>query len=226
MNILRTAVFRRIRHTELLISMLMPAMPAAFMLRQLHFDSLFRLLLPVAAVIATIRLLLLISLSNYLAEAAEASQHFYHAKNWFLMQSVTDAAAQMLNVAMNVIKNMLIQDQTESYILMLTGYLVYLLILQTFDMLAKERLMRGFGEVWYQFGGDPAQNRSFLLTRFLQYLSFALYVPLTAGVIMQPFHITVPYILAGCAMFLIMIVQFRITRHAHKISLHLAALSE
>lgn len=224
MNVLRTSAFRNIRRITFLISFLMLILPAVFLASRFHLETLYRILLPVSAVVTTLRLLMMVSLSNHLAEAASASVHFYHAKNWLLMQSVTDAAALLMNVAVTATKTMFEQAQEMRHILMITGFLVYLLVIQGFDTLAKVRLLRGFDEVWYLCGGESAQSRAFRLTQILQYLGCMLLLPF--AVMIGLHRLSAAYLTAGAAFLLLLTVQFRISVHAKDLAQLLADISE
>ncbi len=143
MNILRSSVFRSICRVETMILILMLMMPVVIVFMLIGSYSILHFLLPIAAIFTTLRMLMVISLANHLAEASAASPYFYESKNWFLMQCVIEAVALMLNVSMIVLKNTFMRIPHTRYFLMIAGYLVYLVVQQLFTCFAKERLLRG-----------------------------------------------------------------------------------
>lgn len=226
MNILRANVFRKIARTEACLFVVMLPVPVTAAVMQSRFSLFSAFMLPGAALVTTLRLLLIISLANQVAEAASASQHCYHAKNWCLMQCVTEAIALMLNVIMTVL-NKAEGDSQRTHLLLLTFfYLAYLLILQLFDYLAKRHLLRGFGEIWQVCGGDAAQSRQLRLTHILLVLSCILFLLLIAVFAMMPDSWKAIRILAAGTGFFVLLVQLRMTRHAYKTAHLLAELSE
>lgn len=224
MNILRASVFRKIARTEAILFVVMLPFPVAAAVVRTRFSLFSVFLLPGAALATTLRMLLMITLANQLAEAAAASQHFYHAKNWCLMQCVTEAIALMLSIIMTVLNNT--EGEASRANLLLTSlYPVYLFILQLFDYLAKRHLLRGFGEVWQLCGGDAAQNRQFRQTHILLVISCILFTLLIAVISLKPAAQPAGWILTGTAI-LVLLVQLRIAWHAHKTALLLTELSE
>lgn len=64
------------------------------------------------------------------------------------------------------------------------------------------------------------------MTFLLQMMSSILYAALVAFITLFPSLILIAYGLVGAVVFMLLIVQFRITMHAHKTAQLLAALSE
>lgn len=226
MNVLRSSIFRRIYRTEIMIMLLMLTLPVTILFMQIRQEQLLRYLLPVAAIFTTLRMLMIISLANYLAEASVASHYFNKAKNWFLMHCAIEVVALMLNVSTIAMKNTVLQSQQTRYILMIAGYLVYLTAHQLSSCIAKNRLLRGFGAVWYLCGGDPAQEKGIRLTFILQIISSVLYAGLMVCITLYPSLFLIAYGLASTVVIMVLIVQLRITMHARKTALLLATLSE
>lgn len=226
MNILRSSVFRSICRVETMILILMLMMPVVIVFMLIGSYNILHFLLPSAAIFTTLRMLMVISLANHLAEASAVSQYFNESKNWFLMQCVIESVALMLNVSMIVLKNTFMRIPHTRYFLMIGGYLVYLVAQQLFTCFAKERLLRGFCAVWYFCGDDPVQGKGVRVTFLLQIMSSILYAALVAFITLFPSLTMIAYGLVGAAVFILLLVQFRITMHARKTAPLLAALSE
>lgn len=229
MNILRTPVFRRICRTEVLMCLVMLLLPLGLLLRHwFHTAEPSRsFLMPGAAVITTLRLLLMLSLANSLAEAAAADSAFHRAKNWCLMQSVTEAGALLLNVTLVVLHTQRENGAALRFWLMAGCYLCYVFVLQLFDYLSNRNLMLGLRSVWRLCGGDASLERQLRLTHVLLILSCVLFVPLYMTYSMQDITLRpLMRAIADCAMVLIVIVQLRMALHARKTAVLLAALSE
>lgn len=230
MNILRTPVFRKIYRTEAALSVVMLMMPivlaaAKYLPFTANRDGSF--LMPGAAIMTTLRLLLMLSLANLLAEASAAAQHFHRAKNWCLMQSVTEASALLFNITLIVMQSRPVNLTKPHFLLLAGGYLCYVLILQLFDYFAAWELMRGFRSVWRLCGGDASLERQLRLTHGLLIMSCVLIIPVFFLFILQRESLRlIMRILSEIAMMLVYFVQLRMTFHAGKTAGLLAALSE
>lgn len=225
MNVLRTPVFRNICRIEVIITFLMLLVPVLLLVIQFGLDMDLIAAMPVGAVLTSLRMLMIFSLANHLSEASAASAHFYHAKNWFLMQSVTEAFSLLLHVLMVILNRQPAIHLPRRYLLIFCS-LIYLLLLQLFDYLAKQQMMRGFGAVWQMCGGDDTLGRQIRLTHVLLIISCVMYIPFAASLCRNALRLSYVEAIAGSSVFLILVVQVRLVLHARRTAALLAALSE
>lgn len=225
MNVLRTPVFRNICRTEVIITFLMLLAPVSLLVIQFGLGMDLIAVMPAGAVLTSLRMLMIFSLANHLSEAAAASAHFYHAKNWFLMQSVTEAFSLLLHVFMVILNRQPMLHLPQRYLVIFFS-LLYLLLLQLFDYLAKHQLMKGFGAVWQMCGGDDTLGRQMRLTHILLLVSCVLYIPFAASLFRNALRLSNVEAIAGSSVFIILVVQARLVLHARRTAALLAALSE
>lgn len=226
MNNLHTSVFRKIYLTEAVLCLTMLLMPAGIIAAFFLFGrQSFVVSSSMACIVflTAIRLFLMISLANRLAEAADAAADFYHAKNWCLMQSVTEALMLLFHFTLIVIRSQLSGTAVPQLMLLTGGYAFYTIILQSFDYLTKRALLRGFGHIWTLCGGDKSETRRLRLTYWMLLLSLGLLLPLILAYTCKP---SLMYLPTCAAVPLILIVQIRITLHARRTAALITALSE